>query len=326
MAAALSAHLAPDRPLALDSRVLAHLDRLALLARRRVPTGGQQHAERRSRQHGSSLEFADYRLYAPGDDLRRVDWNIAGRLDRLFLKVFEEERDLPVYLLLDASASMRWSADADGAGGNAGRPSKLDTARELAGALAYVGLGRLDPVGLGFFADGLGPELGAGRGRGHFRRVLEFLDRPPAVTTTAAARTDLRRSLRAFGSARARRRGLVFVCSDFFDEAGYEEAVDFLLYNRFEPRLIQVLDPLELDSALRGDFRLLDVETGTGGHSLDLTADDSLLAAYRRELERFQSGLREFCARRGVDFISVSTATPLTETILTMLRAGLLVR
>lgn len=309
-------------PLALDARLLGTLDRLALLARRRVSGVSLHHGERRSRQHGSSLEFADYRLYAPGDDLRRVDWNIAGRLDRLFLKVFEEERDLPVHILLDASASMLWQPGETGDG--AARPTKFDLSRQLAAALAYVGLGRLDPVGVAWFTDALGPELGLNRGRAHFRRVQEFLERPPPTSATAAT-TGLRESLRTFGQGRARRRGLVFILSDFFDPAGYEEAVNSLLHSRFEVRLVQVLDPAELDPALRGDLRLTDVETGPA-HALEVTADEGLLRAYRQEFARFQTGLRQFCARRGVDLFPVSTGERLDEVVFGMLRAGLLVR
>lgn len=321
----------------LPSALLGRLDRLALLARRRASADTSAHrAERRGRQHGSSLEFADHRPYAAGDDLRRVDWPLAGRSERLFLKLYEEERDLPVHLLIDGSRSMRWRPEDDGETAGARttaafpRPTKFDVARGLAAALAYVGLHRHDPVGLAALtAGGLGPELGAGRGRGHFRRTLDFLGRleeHDAAGAGGSATTDLRGSLRLFGQRSARRRGLVFVLSDFFDAAdGHLEGIDFLLHARCEVRLIQVLDPAELDPALRGDLRLRDAEAEDArAPLLEVTADDALLRRYRRELERFQKTLRDHCARRGVDLFETRTDVPLEDAVLGLLRAGLL--
>ena len=193
-----SAFPCPSRALAVscrpvfDSAFLAKLERLHLLSRRTF--GGQSRAERRSHKLGSSLEFADYRNYTPGDDLRSVDWNIYGRLDKLFLKLFEEEEDLHIYLLIDTSESMRWQA-LDARTERPLRPAKLDVARQIAGTLAYIGLANLDRVNVGFFAERLGPDLGLGRGKSHFHKVVRFLDRPPADT----GQTDLARSLRAFG-------------------------------------------------------------------------------------------------------------------------------
>ena len=309
-------------PTLLPPELLARLDRLALLARRRAPTAASAHrAERRGRQHGSSLEFADHRPYTPGDDLRRVDWPIAGRSERLFLKLYEEERDLPVHLLLDASASMRWQPEGDGA---AGRPTKFDVARRLAAALAYVGLNRHDPVGISALVGGgvATAELGAGRGRGHFHRALDYLERLTREADDAGA-TDLRNSLRAFGQRRARRRGLAFVLSDCFDPAdGHLEGIDYLLHARFEVRLIQVLDPAEIDPTLRGDLRLRDVEDVLP--PLEVTADDALLRGYRRELDRFQTTLRAHCLRRGVDLFETRTDVATGDAVLGLLRAGLL--
>lgn len=312
-------------PVLLPSDLLARLDRLALLARRRAPTAtSAQRAERRGRQHGSSLEFADHRPYTPGDDLRRVDWPIAGRSERLFLKLYEEERDLPVHLLLDASASMRWQPE----DGTTGRPTKFDAARRLTAALAYVGLNRHDPVGISALVNGgvAAAELGAGRGRGHFRRALDYLNRLDGVgdaDVAAGGATDLRNSLRAFGQRRARRRGLAFLLSDCFDPAdGHLEGIDYLLHARFEVRLIQVLDPAEIDPSLRGDLRLRDVENVLS--PLEVTADDALLRGYRRELDRFQTTLRAHCLRRGVDLFETRTDVPTGDAVLGLLRAGLL--
>ena len=294
-----------------DSAFLARLERLHLLSRRTF--GGQSRAERRSHKLGSSLEFADYRPYVPGDDLRSIDWNIYGRSDKLFLKLFEEEEDLHIYLLVDASASMRWTAR-DARTDAPLRPSKLDLARQLAGTLAYIGLANLDRVNLHYFSEGLGDDLGTARGKSHFHRVLAFLERLPA----AAGQTSLLRSLRAFGQ-RTRRRGLVLILSDFFDARGYEEALNFLLYQQFEIQLIQLLDPAELHPRLQGDLRLTDSET-QGVY--EVTANDALVRAYEREVGTFLAGLETFCRRRQIGYRRATTDVPFEDFILKMLRGG----
>ncbi len=294
-----------------DSVFLAKLERLHLLSRRTF--GGQTRAERRSHKLGSSLEFADYRPYVPGDDLRSIDWNIYGRSDKLFLKLFEEEEDLHIYLLVDASSSMRWTARDTRAAAPL-RPSKLDLARRVAGTLAYIGLANLDRVNIHYFSEALGDGLGTGRGKSHFHQVLAFLNKPPAV----AGQTDLARCLRAFGQ-RNRRRGLVIILSDFFDPHGYEDALNFLLYQRFEIQLIQTLDPAELTPRLLGDLRLTDSETST---VYEVTANDALTRAYEREISAFLTGLEAFCQRRQIGYRRALTDAPFEDLVLKMLRGG----
>ena len=282
-----------------------------LLSRRMF--GGRNRAERRSNKLGSSLEFADYRNYSPGDDLRSIDWNIYGRLDKLFLKLFEEEEDLHIYLLVDVSASMRWTA-LDARTGAALRQTKLDLARRIAAALAYIGLAGLDRVNVQFFATGLEGDLGLARGKGHFHDVLEFLERLPPER----GQTDLNRSLRAFGQRR-RQRGLVMVLSDFFDPLGYEEALSYLLYQRYEVQLIQLLDPAELSPRLLGDLRLTDAETS---QMYEVTVNESLTRAYEQEVRTFLTGLEAFCTKRGIGFRRAMTDTSFDEFILRTLRGG----
>jgi len=332
-----TAIVANTAPLGFDTRLLARLDRLRLLSRR-APTGGQ-HAERRSRRRrgGSSLEFADYREYSPGDDPRRIDWNSYGRLDRLFLKLYEEEEDLPVHLLIDASASMRWAPPLPST--SSPRPTKFDLARQLAAALAYVGLGRLDRVSLRFFGASnnsaqQSSALGLTRGKAQFHRALDFLANPPlpaeaeghSSSDVANGETDdINAGLTAF-SKRTRRAGLAIVLSDFFaPDSGHLEALTRLLHRRFEVQVLHVLDPAEIDPAaeaqpLRGDLRLLDVERPRA--FFDLTADEALLRAYRREFDAFLAGLREFCARRGAGYALLSTAVTLEEHLTRLLRSG----
>ena len=294
-----------------DSAFLAKLERLHLLSRRTF--GGQSRAERRSHKLGSSLEFADYRNYVPGDDLRSIDWNIYGRSDKLFLKLFEEEEDLHIYLLVDVSDSMRWQA-LDPLRNTPVRPSKLDLARRLAGTLAYIGLANLDRVNIHFFSERLGDDLGVGRGKSHFHHALKFLDRLPAE----AGQTDLARSLKAFGQT-TKRRGLVLILSDFFDPGGYEDALGFLLYQRFEIQLIHLLDPAELNPRLRGDLRLTDAETR---QIYEVTVSDAMVRAYEREIGSFLGGLERFCQQRQIGYRRAMTDVPFEDFVLKMLRSG----
>ncbi len=297
-------------PLLFDSAFLSKLEQLYLLSKKLFR--GEHHAERKSRQTGSSLEFADYRNYTPGDDLRSIDWNIYGRLDRLFIKLFEQEQDLHIYFLVDASGSMRWQPE------NAPHLSKFDQARKIAASLAYIGLANLDRVNIHYFGANLIGDMGLSRGKSQFHKVLEFLRRSP----DAAAQTSLLPSLRTF-AARMKRRGLVFVISDFFDPAGYEEALGILRYNHFDLHLIQVLDPAEINPTQTGDLRLIEAESG---EAYEVTANESLLRQYRAEVTRFLTGLNSFCTERGIGYAQALTDVSFEDLVLRVLRDGRIVK
>lgn len=286
------------------------LEQLHVLSRRIFRGDGR--AERRSRQTGASLEFADYRNYVLGDDLRSVDWNIYGRLDRLFVKLFEQEQDLHLYFLIDASASMRWRPER-----GAGR-SKLEQACHIAASLAYIGLANLERVDLLWFGAELQGAMGVARGKGQFHKVLEFLRQPPALSGP----TGLVPALRAF-VRRTHRRGLVFLLSDLFDPGGFEEALSLLQYEQFEVQVLQVLDPAELAPEAAGDLRITEDETGG---SLDLTADPGMVALYRREVEGYLQRVSDFCARRGLGYAQALTATPFEDVVLRTLRDGVILK
>jgi uncharacterized protein (DUF58 family) len=293
-----------------DSAFLAKLEQLHLLTRKLFR--GEHRAERRSRQVGSSLEFADYRNYAWGDDPRMIDWAIYARLDRLFVKLFEQERDLDVHFLIDCSASMRWAPGANGA------TPKLDAARRIAAALSYIALANLDRVNVGWFDANLGSDLGLTRGKSQFHKVLDFLREAPEP----AGPTALERSLRTF-TKRLRRRGLVFVLSDFFDPAGAEAALSILRYHQFEVHVVQVLHPGELRPELSGDLRLTECETGA---VYDLTASDALVRAYRDQVDAFLENLEQFCLQRGVGYALAPTEVPFEDLVLRVLRDGVMLR
>ena len=293
-----------------DSAFLAKLEQLHLLARRLFR--GEQRAERRSRQLGSSLEFADYREYAEGDEMRAIDWPAYARLERLFVKLYEQEQDLAVSFLVDASASMHWRPE------GAQRAGKFDAARRITAALAYIALANLDRVSIHFFADTVVSELGVMRGKAQFHEVLDFLRQPPASTKP----TNLRTSVRAFVQ-RSKRSGIVFVLGDFFDPAGYEEALAMLQHAQFDVHVIQVLEPAELSPVETGDLRLVESESGA---SLEVTANEAVLDRYRAEIAAYNAGLKAFCRRRAISHASTTCDLPFEDVVLKNLRDGMILR
>jgi uncharacterized protein (DUF58 family) len=294
-----------------DSAFLAKLEQLHLLARRIFR--GDRRAERRSRQTGASLEFADYREYTPGDEPRSIDWNAYGRLERLFVKLHEQEQDLPVTFLVDCSASMRWLPE-----GMPDAPGKFDHARRLCAALAYIALANLDRVDIHFFAANSIGELGVARGKAQFHSVLKFLDAPPDTDGP----TRLLNAVQSL-TQRARRRGLVFVLSDLFDPLGYEKPLSLLRHSQFDVHVLQILSPEELAPTIAGDLSLHEIEDRS---AMDITANETLLRRYREEIAKFNGALKSFCLRRGIAFAQVMTDTPFEDVVLRALRDGVMIR
>ena len=291
----LSSLLTPD--------LLRQLEQLQLLAARRARSSAR--GERRSRARGVSVEFADHRNYAVGDDLRYLDWNLYGRLDRLFLKLYEEERELPVRLFLDASESMTF-----------GEPVKFDFARQVAAAIGYVALCGFDRVSVLPFPDN--PEEGVARSalrsvRGR-RSAFTLFSNLGALT--ASGMTNLNAALRR-GALEARQPGLAVVLSDFLDPEGYETGIGALLGRGFQVDLVHILAPEELNPTTFGDLRLVDAETGG---QQEVTFGRYRLAAYQQTVSNFCQRLREFSAARGVHYFLASSATPLEDLLLRQLR------
>ncbi|MBI3882544.1 MAG: DUF58 domain-containing protein [Verrucomicrobia bacterium] len=283
--------------------LLHRLEQFQLLAARRAKSSAR--GERRSRARGQSVEFADYRNYVSGDDLRYLDWNLYGRLDRFFLKLYEEERELPVRIFLDASESM-----------NFGEPRKFDFARQIAAAIGYVALCGFDRVSVVPFPDN--PAVTAARGalravRGK-KSSLQFFQNLHALTAGGPA--NLNEALRR-GALEARRAGVAVVLSDFLDPAGYESGLNALVARGFQVNAIQILAPDELAPTNFGDLRLVDAETGA---QQEVTFGKFRLKSYRQTVENFIQRLREFSASRGAHFFSVSSDTKLEDLLLKQLR------
>lgn len=289
----------------LDPAFLQRLEALSLVSRRRIR--GRQHGERRSLVRGRGIEFDDYRAYEPGDDYRYIDWNIASRLDRFFVKLFSEEEDLDVRLLVDSSRSMA-----------AGAPvSKLLLAKRLAAAIGYIGLVNLDRVEVGAFSSGPGPRLSRLRGRGRAFDLLRFLDgiAPEGATDLGLA---VRRTLDA-----SPRRGLLVVISDLLDPHGYEDGLLRARHHRMQTFVIHVLADDELAPQLSGELRLVDAETS---RAVDVTVDADALRAYAAARDAYFDGIQRFCFRHGIDYLRTTTSVPADALVLRYLRQGGLVR
>ena len=289
-----------------DETFLRRLETLRVVTKR--ASLGQLRADRRSRRVGAGIEFADHRDYSAGDDLRILDWNLYGRMERLLVRLFEEDEDLSIDVLVDTSASM-----------GLGAPPKLNLAAQIGAALAYVGLANLDRVAVTTVGDALGEELPPARGKAHILRVLRFLD-----AVRAEGRTSLAAAARAFlARHRRHRRGLVVLISDFYDPAGYREALDLLRYGRFEVVAIQVSAREEARPALRGDVAVRDVETG---EERDVTISARALAEYEGRHAALVRGLDGFCRERALPCFTVMSDETFDAVVLRVFRAGGLLR
>jgi uncharacterized protein (DUF58 family) len=288
----------------LDPEFLHRLEQLELVSRKIFL--GRLKGERLSKRKGQSVEFADYRPYVVGDDLRFLDWNLFGRLDRLFLRLFQEEEDLHFYLLIDNSLSMSF-----------GTPTKLHYARQVAAALGFVGLVNLDRVIIEAFNDRLTQTMPAARGRRSLWRLMDFLQR-----LEPAGPSDLRKALRAF-SIKCSGKGIVVVLSDFMDKGGYEDALRYLVARQMDVYAIQILCQEEIEPEIVGDLKLVDVEDEDVA---EITVSGPLLKRYKQNLAAYRAALQEFCARRGIAYLFTSNQVPFERLVLTYLRQRGLLR
>lgn len=296
-----SADLSP--PL-LSPELLSQLERLELISRRIFR--GRMKGERRSKRKGQSVEFADFRNYVPGDDLRFIDWNLYARLDKLFLKMFLEEEDLHFYALIDTSASMEF-----------GQPSKLHYAKQLAAALGFIGLCRTDRVKIETLGQPLrspGPVL---RGRHNLWRMLDCL-----VEIQGGENVPLSQGVKNF-CLRNSGKGILVLISDLLDKEGYESAFRFLLTQQLDVYVIHLLSPEELDPDVKGDLRLIDCEDQD---ATEITVSRRLIDRYKRTLAAFVDSARKFCTKRGISYLMTDTQVPVEKFVSQYLRHRGLIR
>jgi len=292
-----------DDPL-LSPRLLAQLERLELVSRKIFR--GRMKGERRSKRKGQSVEFADFRNYVPGDDLRFLDWNLYARLDRLFLKMFLEEEDLHFYVLIDASGSMDF-----------GQPTKLHFAKQLAAALGFIALVRSDRVKIETLGQSPRRPAPVLRGRHNLWRMLDVVEQiTPGETATLAE------GVKSF-TLRNSGKGIVVLVSDLMDKTGYDAALRYFLAGDFDCYVFHVLSAAEMDPDVQGDLRLVDAEDAD---ETEVTVSAPLLKRYQQTLTAFVEEAREFCMRRGISYLLTRSDTPVEQLVLGYLRKRGLVR
>lgn len=279
---------APDPPgsalsLGLDEVFLRRLERLRVATRRN--RAGTAVGARRSPNRGSSVEFADFRPYLPGDDLRRLDWNAYARLGRLFMRLYHDEQNAIVHLLLDVSASMDSGGDAN----------KLRWSKQLVGALGYVALAELDRVTVSAVA---GSIIGRTQTYSGVRNTLRLFDDLASIQT-APGPTNLDAALSSF---RARPAGPAILVSDLLCSGWGEAGIHALHVAGNEVAVVHVLSPEEEEPTIRGDLRLVDSETR---ERRDITADDVLLDRYRASLVAWRKEIGDACHAKAIPYLPV---------------------
>ena len=259
----------------LEPRDFRVLEGLRLMPRKSF--GGRVRGERLTKKKGISIEFADYREYADGDDLRHLDWNVLARLNSPVTKTYQDEEDLAVHVLIDVSPSMDF-----------GEPTKFDCAKRYACALAFLGLAGGDAVYPRAIAARERP-LPALRGRASFNRLMHWAE---ALEPAPDGSSGLSAGLRQFAAASIRA-GLVILASDGLDP-DVTNALRIVAGRGHEIMFLQVLSQVELDPDLEGDLRLVD---GEGGQPAEITANGSVLKQYVDRLQAHNTALRDTVLR-----------------------------
>ncbi len=282
--------------LTLDNQLLRKLERFKLLPQG-IHRGGQM-GTRRSPSRGTGLEFADHKEYSAGDDIRYIDWNVYAHLEELFIKIFEQEEALPVYVLLDSSASM-----------SLGNPSKFACAAQIAAALAYVGPANQDHVRVSLFAGSTMTSSKTLRGKTRIYEILELLD------AQAGGTTDLIAALEGF-SSQTRLPGMLFVFSDFLDPNGVLRAARLLAGRKFAIQAFHMVAAQDMLPHLSGDVELQDMESG---QRLQVPLRRDTVRRFEAFFENHCQELQTQLRRYGVRYLRLNTNQPLDELLFTRL-------
>jgi uncharacterized protein (DUF58 family) len=288
----------------LDPVFMSRLDTLDVMSRKILQ--GKLQGERRSKRRGQSVEFADHRPYVAGDDLRFVDWNVYGRLEQLFLKLYLEEQDLTVHIVADASASMSF-----------GEPTKELFIKKLTAALGYVSLVNNNRVTISFIADGVTVQLANMRGRNYLNNMAECL-----LTTDCEGPSNFDDACRQLAAGRIGS-GVMVVLSDFLFKEGYDSGLRRLIGRQYDLYAIQVLCPQELSPDLSGELKLIDIEDADAA---EITVSAALSKYYKRNLTAYCNELKGFCTRRGAVYVLANSADSVESLVLNYLRRIRLLR
>lgn len=288
----------------LDPEFMARLDSIDVLSRKILQ--GKVQGERRSKRRGQSVEFADHRPYVAGDDIRFVDWNVYGRLEQLFLKLFMEEQDLTIHIAIDVSGSMAF-----------GNPAKELFARRLAAALAYIGLVNNNRVTLSSFSAAGTGQIAGMRGRTYIPRIADFL-----LGASCHGPSDFDKSCRQLTGGRIGS-GLMIVLSDFLFKEGFDSGLRRLVSRNYDLYLVQVLSRQELEPNMSGDLRLVDVEDAD---IAEVTVSAALLEFYKRNVAAWCNDIKRFCDKRNAVYMLAASDDSVESLTLNYLRRIRLLR
>jgi uncharacterized protein (DUF58 family) len=288
----------------LDEQFLNRLEYFRLHSKR--PARGHWKGVHRAAKTGSGMEFADFRAYSEGDDLKNVDWRTYMRLNKLILRLYEEEADLPVYVFVDSSASMKF-----------GSPSKFDYARKVAAALAYVGFVNMDRVSVIAVADGIVKDMSGKRGKSQAWPAFDFLEK-----LESEGKTSLQAAFKRYFAV-PRTKGVVLVLSDFLDPAGFEPALRLLRQLRQEVFALHIVADEELSPALPDEVVLVDAEDGA---ATKRQITPALIRAYREEFERYGEEIDAYCTKNGWGYARALTRVSFEDLVLRVLRQDGLLR
>ncbi|WP_041715385.1 DUF58 domain-containing protein [Acetivibrio clariflavus] len=275
-----------------DSDFLKKLEQLVITSKITLVDGAA--GNRKSRAKGSSVEFSDYREYSIGDDFKRIDWNAYGRFEKLFIKLFMEEREAPVHIFLDNSKSMDW-----------GEPNKGIASRRLAAALSYISLSSYDRVSLVCLnntVDKYKPDL---RGKNSFTQILNLLENLEYSGTTDIFNTIAKFNLKSG-------KGISIVISDLFTKGNLLDMINYLQFKKQEIYICHVLAPQEVEPENGMSLRLIDIESG---EFRDVTSSPDLIKSYKKVYKRFITNIEEICKKRGVNYIFMESSLPVERMV-----------
>lgn len=275
-----------------DSDFLKKLEQMVITSKITLADGAS--GNRKSRAKGSSVEFSDYREYSIGDDFKRIDWNAYGRFEKLFIKLFMEEREAPIHIFLDNSKSMDW-----------GEPNKSIVSRRLAAALSYISLSSYDRVSLVCMnnaVDKYKPDL---RGKNSFSQILNLMESLEYTGTT-----DIYNTISKFNLKNGK--GISIVISDLFTQGNLLDMINYLQYKKQEIYICHILAPQEVEPEIGMSLRLIDVETS---EFRDVTASPDLIKSYKKVYKKFITNIEEKCKSRGVNYIFMESSVPIEKMV-----------
>lgn len=263
------------------------------------------------RSYGQTVEFADYREYQLGDDIRRIDWNLFSRFEKYFIRLFTDERQMDVQIFLDCSASM----------GKENR-TKAEYAVSVAAALGFLSVHNMDKVSFKLIKeDAVDDPFGTIIGKNSFFRAISLLE-----NLDFSDDADISQAVSSCANTGSNN-GLSVIISDFLTRKDWKKAVDYLTYKKRQVLAIQLLSPEEEEPTYSGRVSLIDVESGdlADPRNMKLRITRSLQLAYQEALKDMKADIKSFCASRGADFISVTTDKPVERMLFgELLKAGIM--